>query len=83
MAAVAIGVVLLLAGVVWLRPLTAMLCPEVNLQGLTSEYLSVTLYGATFCILSGLLAMLVAVDGSPRHVTIAVLLSAVSNVVSS
>lgn len=81
MAAAAIGVLLLLAGVVWLRPLTAMLCPEVNLQGLTSEYLSVTLYGATFCILSGLMAMLVAVDGSPRHVTIAVLLSAVSNVV--
>lgn len=33
MAAVAIGVVLLLAGIVWLQPLTAMLCPEVGLQG--------------------------------------------------
>lgn len=81
MAAVAIGLALLLVGVVWLRPLTAMLCPEEDLQGLTSEYLSVTLYGAAFCILSGLMAMLVAVDGSPRHVTVAVLLSAISNIV--
>lgn len=79
-AAVAIGVALLLVGVLWLKPLTAMLCPEVNLRGLTSEYLSITLYGSTFCLLSGLMAMLVAVDGSPRHVTIAVLLSALSNV---
>lgn len=80
MAAVAIGVVLLLAGIAWLQPLTAMLCPEVGLQGGTSEYLSITLYGATFCILSGLMAMLVSVDGSPRHVTLAVLTSAISNV---
>lgn len=81
MAAVAIGLALLVVGIVWLKPLTAMLCPEENLRGLTSEYLGVTLYGTTFCILSGLMAMLVAVDGSPRYVTVAVLLSAVSNFV--
>lgn len=80
MAAAAIGLALFLVGIVWLRPLTSLLCPEASLQGITAEYLSVTLYGSAFCVLSGLMAMLVAVDGSPRHVTIAVLASAVSNV---
>lgn len=79
-AAVILGVALLLVGIVWLKPLTDLLCPDEGLQGLTSEYLSITLYGAVFCLLSGLMAMLVAVDGSPRHVTLAVLSSAFSNV---
>lgn len=80
LAAVAIGVALLLVGLAWLVPLTELLCPEEQLRQLTSEYLSVTLNGSSLCILSGLLAMLVAVDGSPRHVTVAVLASALSNV---
>ena len=44
-AAVILGVALLLVGIVWLKPLTDLLCPDEGLQGLTSEYLSITLYG--------------------------------------
>lgn len=80
-AAVGLGILFLLLGLVCLGPLVAFLCPDVQLQSVTSEYLGVTLYGAVFYMLSVILEMFVAVDGSPKRVTWAVLACSVTNVV--
>lgn len=76
---VAVGGALLIAGLICLKPLVAFLCPDAELQGVTSEFLGVTLYGAVFYMLSVISEMFVAVDGNPRRVTIAVLACAVTN----
>lgn len=79
--AMVMGVLFLLLGLGCLGPLVAFLCPDVQLQSVTSEYLGVTLYGAVFYMLSVILEMFVAVDGSPKRVTLAVLACSVTNVV--
>lgn len=79
--AVGMGILLLLLGLGCLGPLVAFLCPDVQLQSVTSEYLGVTLYGAVFYMLSVMLEMFVAVDGSPRRVTLAVLACSITNIV--
>lgn len=75
-----IGVGALAAGLVGLRPLVAFLCPDVQLQGVTAEYLGVTLYGAVFYMLSVISEMFVAVDGNPKRVTTAVMSCAMTNI---
>lgn len=79
--AVAIGFLFLLTALGWLHPLVAFLCPDVELRPVTSEFLSVTLYGAVFYMLSVILEMFVAVDGNPKRVTFAVLSCAATNVI--
>lgn len=74
-----LGLFLLLLGLVWLHPLVGFLCPDLGLRSVTSEYLSVTLFGSVFYMLSAIMEMFVAVDGNPKRVTLAVLASALSN----
>lgn len=78
-AVVAVGALLLCVGLVCLRPLVSFLCPDVQLQPVTSDYLGITLYGAVFYMMSVIMEMFVAVDGSPKKVTVAVLSCAVTN----
>lgn len=78
---VVIGAALLIAGLAFLKPLVAFLCPDAELQGVTSEFLGVTLYGAVFYMLSVISEMFVAVDGNPKRVTLAVLSCAMTNLV--
>lgn len=78
---VGVGLLFLLLGLGCLEPLVAFLCPDVQLQSVTSEYLGITLYGAVFYMLSVMLEMFVAVDGSPKRVTLAVLACSITNIV--
>lgn len=73
------GGAILTAGLTSLRPLVALLCSDESLRPVTGEFLGVTLYGAVFFMLSVTLEMFVAVDGSPKRVTAAVLACAVTN----
>lgn len=77
--AVAIGVVLMVVGLAALDPLVRFLCPEEGMREVTADYLGVTLYSAACYMVFILMEMFVAVDGSPRCVTYAVVASAVSN----
>lgn len=75
-----LGVVFLCMVAVCLPSLVDFLCPSDELHGVTSEYLSVTLYSAIFYMLSVCLEMFVAVDGSPKRVSVAVCACALTNV---
>lgn len=76
-----LGVVFLGMVVACLPSIVDFLCPSVELSGVTSEYLSVTLYSAIFYMLSVCMEMFVAVDGSPKRVSVAVCACAITNVV--
>ena len=76
-----LGVVFLCMVAVCLPSLVDFLCPSDELHGVTSEYLSVTLYSAIFYMLSVCMEMFVAVDGSPKRVSVAVCACALTNVV--
>lgn len=78
---VALGVVFLCMGVACLPSIVGFLCPSEELYGVTSEYLSITLYSAVFYMLSVCMEMFVAVDGSPKRVSVAVCACALTNVV--
>lgn len=73
------GILFLGIGLGCLPTLVAFLCPDAALQSVTSDYLGITLYGAVFYILSVIMEMFVAVDGSPKKVTWAVLSCAITN----
>lgn len=76
-----LGVVFFGMVIASLPSLVDFLCPSDELHGVTSEYLSVTLYSAIFYMLSVCLEMFVAVDGSPKRVSVAVCACAITNVV--
>ena len=76
-----LGAVFLCLVAVSLPSVVDFLCPSDELHGVTSEYLSVTLYSAVFYMLSVCLEMFVAVDGSPKRVSVAVFACALTNVV--
>lgn len=76
---VIIGILFLIIGLVWLNPLVNILCSDIGLRSVTSEFLGITLYGAIFYMLSTVLEMFVTVDGNPKRVTLAVLVSSITN----
>lgn len=76
-----LGVVFLGMVIAFLPSFVDFLCPSDELHGVTSEYLSVTLYSAIFYMLSVCLEMFVAVDGSPKRVSVAVCACTITNVV--
>ena len=76
---VAVGLLMLLAGIGWLPLMVRMLCGEETLRGVTSDFLGVMLYGSVFYLLSITLEMFVTVDGDPRRVSWAVVVSSCSN----
>lgn len=73
------GIVLGAAGLVFLKPLVGLLCPDTALQAYTADYLAVILPGAVLYMLMVPMQMFVTLDGEPKRVTAAVALSMVVN----
>lgn len=76
---VTVGVILGLAALIMLRPLTELLCPDIFLQGYTSEYLRIILMSAPVYMLMVVTQLFVTLDGAPKRVTTAVCVSMVTN----
>lgn len=76
---VTVGVILGLAALIMLRPLTELLCPDISLQGYTSEYLRIILMSAPVYMLMVVTQLFVTLDGAPKRVTTAVCVSMVTN----
>lgn len=70
--AISLGIVLGIAGMVFLTPLLHLLCPDASLQGYTSQYLVVILPASAIYMLMVVAQMFVTLDGEPRRVTAAV-----------
>lgn len=70
--ALAIGLVLGFGGLCLQEQLLALLCPDIALQGYTSEYLTVILPTSAIYMLMVVLQIFVTLDGEPRRVTAAV-----------
>lgn len=79
--AVAAGAVALVVSRLFLGNIIGFLCPDEGLRVASTDYLEVALGGAVFYLLSSIMEMFVAVDGNPRHVTLAVLVCTASNLV--
>lgn len=77
---VALGVMAMFVPVTVGRELTQLLCSDVALQGHTMEYLNVLFYGAVPFMLMIALMSYVSVDGAPRLVTRATIISEITHV---
>lgn len=78
-AAVIIGLLLGIAGMLWLDSLVALLCPDASLRGYTSDYLCIILPAGAVYMLMVVAQMFVTLDGHPHRVTLAVCVCTVVN----
>ena len=70
---IAIGLVLTFIGLLWPTQAAQLLCANAELLGHTEEYLTVVLLGAPFYMILWAFSAMVGVDGSPRLVSVAIL----------
>lgn len=77
---VALGLLAMLVPVTVGRQLTQLLCSDVALQGHTMQYLNILFYGAVPFMMMIALMSYVAVDGAPRLVTRATIISEITHV---
>lgn len=75
----AIGIAAGAAGIIFMPRLVGLLCPDVNLQGYTAEYLRVIIPASPLYMLMVVVQMFVTLDGEPKRVTAAVATSTVVN----
>lgn len=76
-----IGLVIGAAGLLFMKPLVGLLCPDMSLQGYATQYLEVIMPGAVMYMLMVTAQMFVTLDGEPRRVTAAVATATTVNLV--
>lgn len=77
--AVVLGIVIGIAGMIWLDGLAGLLCPDKSLLGYTRDYLRVIICASPVYMLMVVMQIFVTLDGSPKRVSLAVCLSMVVN----
>lgn len=80
-AIVALGLIIAVAGNIFITPLTAMLCPDPAIQPYAHQFLQVMLTAAPLSMLMTVMQTFVTLDGEPRRVTLAVMVSLLINAV--
>ena len=78
-AAACIGALIGVGGIIFLHPLTRLLCPDTAIQGYTASYLEVMLPASPLYMLMIVMQLFVTLDGEPRRVTWAVVVSMLVN----
>ena len=78
-AAVALGIVFAICGMIFLRQLVGLLCPDESLMEYATQYLQVIICSSPIYMLMIVMQMFVTLDGSPKRVSLAVTLSMVVN----